>query len=337
VTDPSKALVEAEDREVMARAADWLRQGKRVALSTVTQTWGSSPRPPGSLMAMTDEGRFIGSVSGGCVESELISRYRKGELGIGIPASVAFGVDSQQAGRLGLPCGGRLQITMEQLESAPAIDQLLKRIDEGELVARRLCLDTGEVTLGDGEGLPELSLSDESLVKVFGAGWRLLLVGDGQLARYLAAMARMLDYRVTICDPREDFANPDPLPDVSYTRQMPDDAVRALASRPRTAVVTLAHDPKQDDLALSEALESNAFYIGALGSTRSAAKRIERLAQLGFTPYQLQRIRGPAGLPIGSKRPSEIALSIMAEITATRNRVADGDEGPPPLLAAKQV
>ncbi|MCU7937233.1 MAG: XdhC family protein [Candidatus Thiodiazotropha sp. (ex Dulcina madagascariensis)] len=315
--DPSRE--QAEEREVMAKAAEWLRQGREVALSTVTQTWGSSPRPPGSLMAMNDEGRFIGSVSGGCVESELISRYRKGELTTALPTSVGFGVDSQQAGRLGLPCGGRLQITIEPLNSVALIDQLLNRIDQGERVARQVCLDTGEVTLSDGKGYPELSLSDERLVKVFGAGWQLLLIGDGQLARYLARMARMLDYRVTICDPRKDFADPDPLPDVTYTRQMPDDAVRTLASQPRTAVVTLAHDPKQDDLALMEALDSNAFYIGALGSTRSASKREERLTKMGFTPQQLGRIRGPAGVPIGSKRPAEIALSIMAEITATRN------------------
>ena len=143
------------------------------------------------------------------------------------------------------------------------------------------------------------------------------------LARYLAAMARMLDFRVTICDPREELADPFPLSDVSYIRQMPDEAVRALTRQPRTAVVTLAHDPKQDDLALTAALESDAFYIGALGSVRSAAARRERLLGLGFTAGQIARICGPAGLPIGSKRPSEIALSILAEITATRNGMVE--------------
>lgn len=323
--DPINELVRAEDRDVMAKAAQWLREGKGVALATVTRTWGSSPRPPGSLMAMNREGRFIGSVSGGCVEEELIGRYRKGELADSLPVSVGFGVDSQEAGRLGLPCGGRLQITVEPLESAASIERLLERIDRGELVARRLSLDSGEVTLGEGEGYPELSLTEERLVKVFGAGWQLLLIGDGQLARYLARMARMLDYRVTICDPREDFADPDPLPDVIYTRQMPDDAVHDLAAKPRTAVVTLAHDPKQDDMALIEALETNAFYIGALGSRRSAAKRHERLLKMGCKSRQLERVRGPAGVPIGSKRPSEIALSIMAEITATRNGIVAVD------------
>ncbi|MEW8652262.1 MAG: XdhC family protein [Candidatus Thiodiazotropha sp.] len=321
-SDTLNELVQAEDRAVMAKAAEWLREGKRVALATVTHTWGSSPRPPGSLMAMNHQGRFIGSVSGGCVEEELIGRYRKGELADRLPVSVGFGVDSQEAGRLGLPCGGRLQVTVEPLASAASIEALLQRMDLGELVARQLSLDSGEVTLAEGEGHPELSLTDERLVKVFGAGWQLLLIGDGQLARYLARMARMLDYRVTICDPREEFADPDPLPDVVYTRRMPDDAVRALAAKPRTAVVTLAHDPKQDDMALLEALETNAFYIGALGSRRSAAKRHDRLLKMGCTPRQLERVHGPTGVAIGSKRPSEIALSIMAEITATRNGIA---------------
>lgn len=143
--------------------------------------------------------------------------------------------------------------------------------------------------------------------------------GDGQLACYLATMARMPDFHVTICDPREEFADPFPLADISYIRRMPDDAVRALTRQPRTAVVTLAHDPKQDDPALTAALESDAFYIGALGSARSAAARRERLLGLGFSAGQIARICAPARLPIGSKRPSEIALSILAEITATRN------------------
>ncbi len=320
---PEQGSVLAEDPEVMTTAAEWLRAGRRVALATVTHTWGSSPRPPGSLLAMNDAGQFVGSVSGGCIETKLVGRYCAGELGKPFPTGVHFGVDRLEAGPLGLPCGGRLELVIEQLVSAEPIDLLLARMGEGRLVARRVCLKTGEVSLHASDGYQELSVSDEALIKVFGPSWHILLVGDGQLARYLATMARMLDYRVTICDPREDFANPFPLPDVSYIRQMPDDAVRAQAHQPRTAVVTLAHDPKQDDLALTAGLESDAFYIGALGSVRSAAARRERLMGLGFTAEQIARLRAPAGLPIGSKRPSEIAVSILAEITATRNGVVD--------------
>jgi xanthine dehydrogenase accessory factor len=189
-------------------------------------------------------------------------------------------------------------------------------------VARRVCLATGEVSLHAGAGLPELAVDDAAATRVFGPAWHLLLVGDGQLARTLAQMAQMLDYRVSICDPRETFADPDPLPAVHYTRRMPDDTVRALADDPRSAIVTLAHDPRQDDLALIEALPSRAFYVGALGSRRSAAARAGRLAAMGLTPAQIARLDAPAGLDIGSKRPAEIALSILAGITAVRNGTA---------------
>ncbi len=319
----AQAAVHAEDREVMATAANWLHADRRVALATVIRTWGSSPRPPGSLLAMNDAGQFVGSVSGGCIEAELVGRYCAGELGEPFPTLLDFGIDRLEAGRLGLPCGGRLELVIEDLVSVEPVDRLIARLDEGGLVARRLCLNTGEQSLHAGEGQPEFSVSDEAIVKVFGPGWQLLLVGDGQLARYLATMARMLDYRVTICEPRTEFADPFPLPDVRYVRLMPDDAVRALESQSRTAVVTLAHDPKQDDLALTAALESEAFYIGALGSVRSARSRRDRLMTLGFRAQQIERLRGPAGLPIGSKRPSEIALSILAEITAVRNGIIE--------------
>jgi len=202
------------------------------------------------------------------------------------------------------------------------LDALLRQLAAGTLVARRVCLATGEVSLHPADATPEFAVSAAAVLKVFGPAWHLLLVGDGQLARLLATMGRLLDYRVTICDPRQEFADPFPLPDVAYTRQMPDDAVRALADQPRSAVVTLAHDPKQDDLALTVALESRAFYVGALGSTRTAAARQRRLASLALDPAQLARLHGPAGIDIRSRRPAEIALSILAEITAVRNRAA---------------
>jgi len=307
------------DAEVLETATRWLRARERVALATVLRTWGSSPRPPGSLLAMSDSGALVGSVSGGCVEEELLARFRSGELAEPFPTLVDFGVDRAEAGRLGLPCGGRLELLVEELPGPEPVEALLRRLEGGELVARRVCLTTGEVSLHPGEGRPELSVSEAAVVKVFGPAWHLLLVGDGQLARILATMARLLDYRVTICDPRETFADPSPLGDVTYSRLPPDEAVLALADQPRTAVVTLAHDPKQDDLALLEALPSRAFYVGALGSRRTAAARRERLARMGLTPSQIERLRGPAGLPIGSKRPAEIALSILAEMTAARN------------------
>jgi len=310
---------QSDDILVLRTARDWLRSGKRVAFATVLRTWGSSPRPPGSLLAMNGAGQFVGSVSGGCVEEELVARYRDHEIAGPQPSLIDFGVSRQDAGRLGLPCGGRLELLVETLETAEPIELLLSRLDRGQLIARRVCLNTGEVSLHAGQAVAELQLSDNEVIRTFGSGWQLLLIGDGQLARHLASMARHLDYAVTICDPRDAFTASTPLSGVIHTRLMPDDAVRALNDQARTAIVTLAHDPRQDDLGLGAALESQAFYVGALGSSRSAAARNKRLQSLGYTDRQLARIHGPAGLPIGSKCPAEIALSILAEITATRN------------------
>jgi len=311
----------ADDIDVLEGALSWLQSGHRVALVTVTKTWGSSPRPPGSLLAMNDAGRFIGSVSGGCVEESLLARYRDGELAGPPPTMVDFGVDRQQASRMGLPCGGRLEVLIEQLSGPESVAALLLRLRGGELVTRKVNLATGEVDLQPGDGGTEFQLSETAAAKTFGPAWQLLLIGDGQLARHLASMALHLDYRVIICDPRDNFAPLVPLADVQYSRLMPDDAVQGLSDQARTAIVTLAHDPRQDDLGLSAALESQAFYIGALGSNRSAQSRRERLALLDYSAQQIERIHGPAGLHIGSKRPAEIAVSILAQITATRNGI----------------
>lgn len=320
---PPDAAAQAADPEVLSTVRTWLEAGQRVALATVLHTWGSSPRPPGSLLAIGAGGAMVGSVSGGCVEQELAERYRNGELGGPFPTLVDFGVDSREASRLGLPCGGRLELLIEELDAPEPVATLLSRLEKGNLVARRVCLRTGEVSLHASGASQEFEVDEEAVTKVFGPGWHLLLIGDGQLARLLARMARLLDYRVTICDPRDLFVDPSPLPEVEYRHQMPDDAVREFANDPRSAVVTLTHDPKQDDLALSEALLTRAFYVGALGSRRSAATRRDRLTQIGLTPEQIARLDAPAGMDIGSKRPAEIALAILAGITAARNRTAD--------------
>lgn len=311
----------ADDLEVLGRAAEWLRGGQRVALATVIRTWGSSPRPPGSLLAMNDAGHFVGSVSGGCVEETLVERYRQGEIAGPGPTLVDFGVDRQEASRLGLPCGGRLELLLEELHGTEAIETILAAMQQGRLVARSVDLDDGAIGLSPGTAGSELTFDAMRVTRTFGPAWELLLIGDGQLARHLASMALHLDYRVTICDPREHFDASRPVPGVRYSHEMPDEAVQRLGDQARTAIVALAHDPRQDDLGLSAALDSQAFYIGALGSRRSAQARRERLQTLGFSTQQLARVHGPAGLPIGSKRPAEIAVSILAQITAVRNGI----------------
>lgn len=312
---------QTDDIEVLSRALAWLQAGKRVALVTVLRTWGSSPRPPGSLLAMNDSGQYIGSVSGGCIEETLVARFQAGELAGPTPTIVDFGVDRQEATRMGLPCGGRLEVIVEELRDPASIKEVLARLHNGELVARQVKLANGESSLLAGNAGADLQVSETEVIKTFGPGWQLLIIGDGQLARHLASMALQLDYRVVICDPRDSFSAQAPIDGVFYSHEMPDDAVKKMRDQARTAIVAVAHDPRQDDLALSAALESRAFYIGALGSSRSAQTRLKRLQSLGYAAKQLGRIHGPAGLAIGSKRPAEIAVSILAQITAIRNAI----------------
>ncbi len=314
-------MPQADDIEVLEQSLAWLQHKQSVALATVIRTWGSSPRPPGSLLAMNNSGQCVGSVSGGCVEDTLLARYRAGELAGPAPTMLDFGVARQQATRMGLPCGGRLELLLEHLTDVDSLAALLQRLGNGELVARSVDLANGDVSLHPGDGGLEFELTATDVIKTFGPAWQLFIIGDGQLARHLASMARQLDYRVIICDPRETFKHPHALVDVHYHQQMPDEAVHGLTNQARTAIVALAHDPRQDDLGLGAALESQAFYIAALGSTRSAQARRERLASLGYSAENIARIYGPAGLSIGSKRPAEIAVSILAQMTAIRNGI----------------
>lgn len=310
------------DREVLETAVRWLEAGECPALVTVAKAWGSSPRPPGSLMVMAADGRQAGSVSGGCVEADLLERFRCGQLGDNFPTRVDYGVDHAQASRLGLPCGGRLELVIERLESAVPLRRILERSAAGALVTRRVCLNTGEVSLHTPAATEAaFRYEADTLYRTFGPRWLLLLIGDGDLARYVTQLALTLDYRIVICDPR-DVSLAGPLPDgVERVRSMPDEAVRAYVTHARSAVVALTHDPKLDDMALYEALQSPAFYIGAIGSRANSAARCERLRTLGLGEAGLQRLHAPVGLPIGSHAPPEIALSILAELTALRNGV----------------
>jgi len=204
---------------------------------------------------------------------------------------------------------------------------VLQALDDRKLIARRVCLATGEVSLHAATVLDEFRFDGRDVTKVFGPAWRLLLIGAGQLSRYTAEMALALDYDVVVCDPREDYARNWAVPGAVLDARMPDDAVRALAHDARSAVVALTHDPKLDDMALLEALASGVFYVGALGSTANNGRRRDRLRKMGLTAGQLERLHGPVGLPIGSRTPAEIAIAILAEITALRHGIVLGAVG----------
>ncbi|MFP3874932.1 MAG: XdhC family protein [Thiohalophilus sp.] len=306
------------DRDVIQTAHQWLQEGHALVLVTVLKTWGSSPRPPGSLLVMRPDGMHAGSVSGGCVEEDLLTRYRQNELSE-LPVRLDYGVDRQEATRFGLPCGGRLELLLEPLNAPDQLQPLLTAMEQAELVARRVDLASGEVSLGPARADQEFSYTDDAVCKVFGPQWQMLLIGAGHLSHYVSQLALMLDYRVMVCDPREEYAAGWQVPGTRLIGMMPDEAVGEYAGHERSIVLALTHDPKLDDMALLDALTANAFYVGAIGSQRNCDARRRRLRELGLTPAQIRRLHAPVGLDIGSHTPPEIALAILAEITALRN------------------
>lgn len=307
------------DREVIGIALEWLQQGHSLLLVTVLKTWGSSPRPPGSLLVMRRDGIHAGSVSGGCVEEDLLARYQQGELSEQLPTRLDYGIDRQEATRFGLPCGGRLELLLEQLDDAAHLQTLLSAMQRGELISRQVHIVSGDVHLSPASADQEFACDDETVSKVFGPRWQMLLIGAGHLSRYVSQLALMLDYRVIVCDPREEYAGGWQLPGTQLTGKMPDDAVHEFADHERCIVLALTHDPKLDDMALIDALNSPAFYVGAIGSQRNCEARRQRLQQLGLDQPAISRLHAPVGLNIGSHTPPEIAVAILAEITARRN------------------
>jgi xanthine dehydrogenase accessory factor len=290
-----------------------------VVLCTITRTWGSAPRPPGSVVAIRDDGLVVGSVSGGCIEDDLVDKARNGALASGVPQVVRYGIDAEAAHRFGLPCGGLIELVLEPVLPRTRVPEMLQRLSQGQRVRRVLTLASGEVQLLDAGSADELLLTDTTLTTHHGPSWRLLLIGAGQMTQYLAQMAGALGYQVIVCDPRDEYATGFEVPGATLLRTMPDDTVTALAPDGHTAVIALTHDPKLDDLALMEALKSPAFYVGAIGSRVNQAKRKERLQEhFGMTNAQLARLHGPVGLKNGARTPPEIAVSILAELTAVR-------------------
>lgn len=316
--------MDSVDLNVLRSVLAWRQAGQHVRLYTVVQTWGSAPRPPGAMLAVRGDGMLIGSVSGGCIEDDLLERLRDGRSGAGGAGVqlVTYGVSREEAARFGLPCGGTLRLTEEEVGDASWVEELLARCADHRLVARELELASGSVTLHDALPGDSLAFDGERLRAVYGPRWRLLLIGAGQLSRYVSEMARMLDFEVLICDPREEFAFGWEDQHARFVPGMPDDAVLAIAPDERTAIVALTHDPRLDDMALLTALGSRAFYVGALGSRVNSQKRRERLAYLGLAAADIARLHGPIGLPIGSHTPPEIALSLLAEIVALKNGAA---------------
>ena len=313
--------MDSVDLDVLRKSAEWIDEGRRVLLVTVVKTWGSSPRPEGAMLAVREDGLVAGSVSGGCIEDDIVDRTRREGQKATKCEVVTYGISADEARRFGLPCGGTIQLVLEPLTRESGMRALLREVETGHLVARRLDLASGFATLHPAKASDGLAFDGKVLRTVHGPRYRMLVIGASQLSKYLAQIAVGLDYDVTICDPREEYTETWDVPGVRLVRTMPDDTVQAMQLDERCAVVALTHDPKLDDLALLEALQSRAFYVGAIGSRANNAKRRERLREFELKPEEIARLHGPIGLFIGSRTPPEIAISILAEITAIKNDV----------------
>ncbi len=324
------------DLTVLRTLHGWRSQGKRALLATVVRTWGSSPRPVGSIMALCESGAVAGSVSGGCIEDDLIHRYsRSHQSSVGAlvadithdipdssPQRVKYGVSADEAHRFGLPCGGTLELVLEFNPDATSLIALVQSLAEGHMVQRRTGIASGRVELIKVIA-PSLLIDDgDVLANTFGPEYRMLLIGAGLLTEYLATMAVFSGFAVTVCDPREEYRASWSVLGVTLLTGMPDDVVHDFKIDRRCCVIALTHDPKLDDLALLEALDSEAFYVGAIGSRRNNEARHARMIEhFEQTAERLARLRGPIGIYIGSKTPPEIAISIMAEVLAVKNGI----------------
>ncbi|SDD99697.1 XdhC family protein [Ruegeria marina] len=306
-------------------ALEWHRQGLGAALATVVETWGSAPRRTGSQLVIGGDGRIQGSVSGGCVEGAVIVEALEA-LDEGQARLLEFGVSDEDAFAVGLACGGTIRVLVEpvgKVLTEELLAELVAARSGREALAYEVNLTTGQRALKRG-AYPERMRMDRSgfeedgqtFVLVHNPPLRLIVVGAVHIAQALVPMARIAGYDPVIVDPREAFASENRFPGETILHDWPDEAVARLGLDPRTALVLLTHDPKLDDPALEAALAADVFYIGALGSTRTHAKRVDRLQQAGFAEAQIGRIHGPIGLDIGAAGPAEIAVAILAQMTA---------------------
>lgn len=311
--------MQSVDAEVLNRAIAWLESGHSAHLFTVLQTWGSAPRLPGAILVVRDDGHLIGSVSGGCIEDDLADKARQKLLPT-TPTVLEYGISQSEAQRFRIPCGGRLQVFAEPLTQASQLMPIVQSIEARQLLKRSVNLKTGEVTLAQvqPEGLPRLE--GGWFHSYFGPQWRLLIIGANQLGSVLASMAQALEFNVMICDPREEMQAEWHVEGAQWQYGMPDDVVLDIVPDTHTAIVAVTHDPKLDDMALLEALKSDAFYVGALGAIKNQEKRRARLRSFDLTEAEIAKLNGPVGLNIGSRTPAEIAVSILAELIQVRSQ-----------------
>ena len=320
----------SSQQQLIGRTLQWLGSEQSVWLCTILKTWGSSPRPVGAMMACTPEGDLIGSISGGCIEEDFLEQLRNGQLKQRfheegrVPFVVKYGVTAEEQARLKLPCGGQLHVLLELIEPTDQnkgmFARLLDALEQHTSISRIVNLESGAISTADESRDDAVVIQGNRMSHSLSPMYRLLLLGAGDVAKYVAEMARALEYDVTLCDPRPNYLDNWEVEGVEKTSRLPDDVVRERFSNPYSGIVALAHDPRVDDMALMEALKTEAFYVGAMGSERTSAARRERLPELGLSQEEIERLHAPIGFQIESKTPAEIAISIMAEVTAEKYR-----------------
>jgi len=315
------------DLLVLRKALQWSAGGQRVWLCTVLATYGSAPRAPGSLLAATASGEWIGSLSGGCVEDELLEQLVAGAFAEPLYL-LRYGDGSDPRSQISLPCGGVLEVLVENLPADCEVQAHLREL-EGALAGQRrlireVALPTGaRRLLADSTQGPRVERQPHLLRLRVGAAQRLLLAGYSSVAHVCAEFAQSLGFQVLLCDPRDEALRGVELPGVEIRRELPSEVIRLGGCHADTAVVALTHDPRIDDLAMIEAVRTPAFYIGVMGSMLTSAKRFERLRRVGgLDDAALARITAPIGLNLGSKTPAEIALAVLADILRVRNGLA---------------
>jgi len=320
----------SSQQQIISFVASRLKTDKSVWLCTILKTWGSSPRPVGAMMACTPDGELVGSLSGGCIEEDFLDQLQDGTLKsqyeiMGKPFTVRYGETEAEQARLKLPCGGQLHVLLEYNEPSGAnkqvFDYLASSLENHTKVSRIVDLETGEISAADHVYDDAVVIEGGKMIHSLSPMYQLLLLGAGDVAKYVAEMALALGYNVTLCDPRPKYLDNWHVDGVKTTSRLPDDVVRERFSNPYSGIIALAHDPRVDDMALMEALKTDAFYIGAMGSERTSAARRKRLPELGLTKGEIGVLRAPIGLQIQSKTPAEIAISVMAQVTMVRNGV----------------
>ena len=268
-------------------------------------------------MAMRDDGVVIGSVSGGCIEDDLVAR--RDQFRGSKPLLERYGITAEDARRFGLPCGGELEVVIKSAVESARLSELSAKIAAGEVFVRNLDLETGQWQFRPATESDTTGRTEREFSCIHGPRWRLLIIGASEIARYLAEVAATLDFQVSVCDPREEYRGVWRVPGTTFLDGMPDDAVLAFKPDGHSVVVAVSHDPKLDDMALMEALKTRAFYVGAVGSSKTSDERRKRLLEFDVSPVQVAKLHGPVGLSIGSRTPPEIAIAILAELVAARN------------------